>query len=147
MSNYCILTINPGSTSTKLAIFDHLKCVASETIQHSSAELARFKTIKAQFPFRLKLVERFLKKSAWIVERFDAIVGMGGASYSLTGGTYLIDQRLADDTLAGISGVQHPANLGPALAKFLADKAGIPAFLVNGPSMDEFQDLARITGK
>lgn len=147
MKDYCILTINPGSTSTKLAIFDKLKCVATETIQHSAAELADFTSIKAQFPYRLKLVEAFLKHSAWSVEQFDAVVGMGGAAYSLEGGTYLVDQQLADDTLAGVSGVQHPANLGPALAKFLADQAGIPAFIVNGPSMDEFQDLARLTGK
>lgn len=140
-----ILTINPGSTSTKIALFENETSIFSEVIPHSREELASFDRIIDQLDFRAYWVERAFAKRMIAVSALDAVVGRGGLLKPISGGTYLVNDRLLEDSRLGIQG-QHASNLGGLLAYGFASQAGIPAYIVDPVSVDEFAPLARITG-
>lgn len=146
MTDYKILTINPGSTSTKIAIFEGTKCVYSKNVSHEAIKLAEFKTISQQFPYRKEMINLVLKENGISLAGIDACVGRGGGLLAMEGGTYEIDDLVLLHSVQGANGVQHPAMLGPHLAKEFADQYGARAFVVNPPDVDELQDLARMTG-
>lgn len=141
-----VLTINPGSTSTKVALFENDECLLSKNVSHSATELAQFASIPDQLPYRKSMVEDALAEGNVAVDDLDAVVGRGGGLLSMEGGTYLIDEKLLDDAARGANGVRHPAQLGPLLANEFAQAAKIPAYVVNPPDVDELQDVARMTG-
>lgn len=141
-----VLTINPGSTSTKVALFDDDTCLLSKNVSHSAAELGEFKSIPEQLPYRKEMVEQALAEGGVAVNDLDAVVGRGGGLLSMEGGTYVIDDVLLNDAERGANGVSHPAQLGPLLANEFASAAKVPAFVVNPPDVDELQDVARVTG-
>lgn len=144
--DYKILTINPGSTSTKIALFEGAKCVYSENVSHEAAKLEEFKTISDQFTYRKEMIDALLKENNISLEDINACVGRGGGLLSMEGGTYEVDDLVLSHSARGENGVQHPAMLGPHLAKEFADRYGAKAFVVNPPDVDELQDLARFTG-
>ena len=141
-----ILTINPGSTSTKVALFENKNVVFSKDIKHDAAELGTYKKIFDQLEYRENLIKTFLKENNINLKEIDAYVGRGGGLIAMEGGVYEIDELILRDSACGANGVQHPAILGPHLAKRLADIYQKPAFVVNPPDVDEFQDVSRITG-
>ena len=146
MRRYKVLAINPGSTSTKVALFEGDECVFSENVSHEAERLARFKTVSDQLPYRREMIERLLDAKGVSLDGLDAVVGRGGGLYAVEGGTYVIDDLLLEHARAGINGVQHPAQLGSQLAAGFAREHGVPAYVVNPPDTDEMQEVARITG-
>ncbi|MBQ4367202.1 MAG: butyrate kinase [Muribaculaceae bacterium] len=139
-----ILVINPGSTSTKIAVFEDDKPCLSRSIPHSPEDLAPFNVITDQIDFRKQLVIDALKE-ANIPMRFDAIIGRGGLAKPLTGGVYAINQRMIDDVLKALH--KHACDLGCIIARDLAHESGdCPCFIADPVVVDELNDYARISG-
>jgi butyrate kinase len=143
---YKIFVINPGSTSTKLALFENEKCLFETCINHYSDELLKFPSINDQLPLRMKDIDDFLVKNHIDLSGLDAVVGRGGGSYSLSSGTYLVTDKLIEDTKEAKGGLHHPSNLGVQMAKIIHDKYGGTMYTVNPPVVDELSDTAKITG-
>lgn len=146
MKSYKIFTINPGSTSTKIALFQDDKELFSKNVSHDANKLAEYKTISDQFGYRKETIDTLLKENNISLKDVDAFVGRGGGLLSMDGGTYEIDDLVLDHASRGANGVQHPAMLGPQLAYEYAKEMNVPSFVVNPPDVDELQDLARMTG-
>ena len=142
---FSVLTINPGSTSTKLARFEDEVCVWQDALRHTPEELAPFASVAEQFDFRLGLVRSALAFHDGEAIRLDAVVGRGGIIDPLPGGTYRVDPALVDRLKLGRPW-DHAANLGGVLAFALAEPRGIPAFIVDPVSVDEMAPEAKVTG-
>ena len=141
-----ILVINPGSTSTKVAVYEDEKPILLRNIAHSAEELAPFGNITEQQEFRRQLVLDELKMADISME-FDAVIGRGGLVKPISGGVYEINQRMLDDTLHGCVMHSHACNLGCLLAHEIA--AQIPecrSFIADPGVVDELSPLARISG-
>lgn len=141
-----ILTINPGSTSTKIALFEGETALFTANVSHDAAELAKYPSISDQLPYREQTIRALLAENGVSLDGVSAVVGRGGGLIAMEGGVYAIDALLLDHAARGANGVQHPAQLGPQLAKKFSDEIGCPAFVVNPPDTDELQDVARVTG-
>ena len=146
MGNYKILAINPGSTSTKIAVFKGAEKLLSENVQHAAEDLAKFAEVSDQLQFRYQMIADMLKEKHIDLSDLDAVVGRGGGLMACEGGVYGIDDLLFDHASRGATGVQHPAQLGPQIARTFADEYGCPAFVVNPPDTDEGIPEARLTG-
>ncbi|RMF60423.1 MAG: butyrate kinase [Calditrichaeota bacterium] len=140
-----VLAINPGSTSTKIALFAKEDRVWQETVEHAAQDLKGFERIWDQLDFRRREVERCLEGHAVRLAELLAVVGRGGLLKPLQGGTYLVNQRMLADARAAKRG-EHASNLGCALAAELARRAGVSAYVVDPISVDEFEPLARYSG-
>jgi butyrate kinase len=138
-----VLIINPGSTSTKIAISVDGKITESETIAHAAADLKQFTGIWGQFPYRLKLCQEWATTKR--VEQCSAVVAMGGLLRPLQGGTYRVNDRMLNNARANLQG-EHASNLGCALAFEVATKYQCPAFVVDPVSVDEFELIAFYSG-
>lgn len=145
MNRKNILVINPGSTSTKIAVFQEDQVLHEETLRHSSEELGAFKTIFEQFDFRRKMIEAALEKAGLPLSDLDAVVGRGGLLKPITSGTYQVNQAMLKDLKMGVLG-QHASNLGGVLAYEIAEPLGKPSFIVDPVVVDEMEPLARYTG-
>lgn len=146
MSMYKILAINPGSTSTKIAVFENSKALLVKTLRHSSEELKSFKTIADQYEFRKKIILDELSSSGFDIACLDAIVGRGGLLKPILSGVYEVNDRMKEDLIKGIQG-QHASNLGGLIADEIAKM--IPkakAYIADPVVVDELSDEARITG-
>lgn len=139
------LIINPGSTSTKLGIFEDETLVMDETLRHSTEEIAQFESVYAQMDFRKDIILNFLKNKDIDVKTFDVIVGRGGLLKPIPGGTYEVTDALAEDLKNGVQG-QHASNLGGLLARQIADSIGVKAYIVDPVVVDELCDEARLSG-
>lgn len=139
-----VLAINPGSTSTKLGLFDGESPVFKETLSHSVEELAGFDSCYDQFPFRMEKVLGFLNGRDIEVRRLSAVIGRGGTLKPLAAGTYRVNEQMLKDLQH--ARVDHPCNLGAVLAFRIAAEAGIPAYIADPPSVDEFSAVARLSG-
>lgn len=144
-NKYRILAINPGSTSTKIGVFDNEECVLRVNIEHSSDDLKEFKEISVQREFRLNTLLDTLKKNKINIKTIDAFAGRGGSLECCEGGTYKINDLMYEDAKS-MRIVKHPSALGIVLAKELGDLYDKPSFCVNPPDVDEFKLEARITG-
>ena len=140
-----VLAINPGSTSTKIALYDDYDELFSTSVNHSADELNAFGEIRNQLGYRTEMVEKAMTDKGYALEDVDVFSGRGGGLLSLAGGTYDVSDLLADHAYKGMAG-QHPAQLAPLIAKQFADKFRKRAVVVNPPSVDEFRDEARVTG-
>ncbi len=140
-----ILAINPGNTSTKLAVFDGEKPLFKKTVEHHGEELKGFARIFDQEQYRLDLILKTLTEAGIALESLSAVVGRGGLMKPMTSGTYEVNEQMVDDLEHRPQG-EHASNLGAALALDLAKKLGIPAFIVDPVSVDEMEDVARISG-
>ena len=144
-NKYRILTINPGSTSTKIGLFDGDECVFKTTVEHSNEELAQFKEIPDQKEFRLNILTNVLKENNIDLESIDAFAGRGGGLVNCPGGTYTINEKLYEHANTCFT-IKHPATLGATLAYEFGKKYNKPSFVVNPPDVDEYKLEARITG-
>lgn len=146
-ADYRILAINPGSTSTKFAAFVNEKTLLVKTLRHSCAELELFRTrpILDQQAFRATQIEAELKRSGLNLEQLCAVVGRGGLLPPLASGTYEVDEAMLRELRLARRG-EHASNLGAYLARSLADKAGVQAYVVDPVSVDEWPQIARLSG-
>ncbi len=142
---YRILVINPGSTSTKLAIFEDEKEVLRDTIRHSAEELAPFEKITDQYEFRKNVIMDFLKKAGYGIRDFDAVVGRGGLVRPIPSGTYEVDELMLSELREGKYG-EHASNLGALIANELAKEAGVKAYIVDPVVVDEMMSIAKYSG-
>jgi butyrate kinase len=142
---YKVFAINPGSTSTKIALFLDDQNIFSANVSHDAARLMEFKDISDQLPYRRETILSELAKDNINLEGIDAFVGRGGGLVGVEGGTYAVNDIMLNHARIGLT-VKHPANLGSQLAYDFAMNYGGMAFVVNPPDVDEFQPLARITG-
>ena len=141
-----ILVINPGSTSTKVSLFEDETSKFEKNLFHDSSVLLKFPHVNDQMPFRRDVILAMLKDEGVAPESIDAFVGRGGSACSQPGGLMKIDKKLFDDTVAGVGGSEHPARLGVMLAWSFAEEYKRPAFTLNATNVDEFGELARLTG-
>ncbi|MEA2021745.1 MAG: butyrate kinase [Candidatus Caldatribacteriota bacterium] len=140
-----ILVINPGSTSTKIAIFSQEgKEIFKETISHSTEEISQFKSLLEQGPVRKKIILDVLKKKNININSLKAIVGRGGVLKPLKAGTYKVNDKLIFDLKN--APIEHASNLGGIIAHEISEKIDVPAYIADPVSVDEFADIARISG-
>ncbi len=142
MATHTILAVNPGSTTTKVALFEDESQVAGEVFRHEASALRSFASLWDQFDFRWKAIREWSSRN---VRGLSAAVGMGGLLRSLPGGTYEVNERMLEDARANLQG-EHASNLGCALARCLSVTYGCRAFVVDPVSVDEFGPLARYSG-
>lgn len=142
---YCILAINPGSTSTKIAVYQNTTEQLSQNLSHSAEELARFATITDQIEYRMDKIKAFLASQGVTARDFSAVVGRGGLLRPMISGTYAVNEGMLDDIKCSRYG-EHASNLGAILANIIAQEAGCPAFIVDPVVVDELDEMARITG-
>ncbi len=140
-----ILVLNPGATSTKIAVYEDETEVFCETIRHTQEELAGFRHVIDQLDFRRELVMETLRAHGFSRADFASVCSRGGLLKHIPSGTYRISDAVLQDIYHPPYG-EHASSLGPVIAKQLADLAGITAFLVDPVSVDEMIPLARVSG-
>jgi len=140
-----ILVINPGSTSTKVALFSGLEKVAETTASHSTEDMQSFETLLDQLFFREAVIRRFLREQGWKIEDLDAVAGRGGMLHPVDGGIYEVGPDMLADLRSSRYG-SHASNLGAQLAREIADRADCSAYIVDPIAVDELDDPARLSG-
>lgn len=145
MKSFWQLIINPGSTSTKIAVFQDLRPFYVEQLQHRKEDLAPFAGVIEQLFYRRRLVSDALARSGVEPERLDAIVGRGGLLKPIPGGVYLVNEEMLRDLRAEARG-SHASNLGGLIAHSIAAELGLPAYIVDPVCIDEKEPVARISG-
>lgn len=143
--SFDVLTINPGSTSTKLAVYQGDKVLFEETVRHTMQEFANFNNVQEQFDFRWQVLRRVIDAFGYDVNNLDAVVGRGGLLRPVAGGTYMVTEKMLADLKTNKYG-EHASNLGTMLAKKLADTLDIPSFIVDPVVVDEMLPIARFSG-
>lgn len=142
---FIILAINPGSTSTKIAVFQNERELFSANITHTPEDLAHIPEVDDQLAYRKDMVERELARHGLAPGGIDVFVGRGGGLVPICGGTYAINEALLRDARRGLAG-KHPAQLASQMCELFVAEHGGEAFVVNPPDVDEYVDVARITG-
>ena len=146
MAKTLILAINPGSTSTKFAVYEDENPVLVKTIRHSVEEMLKYKMVTDQFDFRKGLIIDVLVEAGIEVDSIKHIIGRGGLTYPMESGIYVVNNLMLEHARAGVMG-QHASNLGPLLADYIALQ--IPnarAYIADPVVTDELEPIARITG-
>jgi len=144
MNNEVVLAINPGSTSTKLALYDRKGCVKVEKIDHSGTEICNMISIIDQLPLRVEIIQRTFKP--WLEgKKLVAVVGRGGLVKPIEGGIYAVNDDLMKDTIS-CRYATHASNLGASIANDIAKEYHVPAFVVDPVTVDELIPEARISG-
>lgn len=145
MSSFCILAINPGSTSTKIGVFVDEQEIFIENIRHKEEEIAAFAHIFDEYEFRKNMILEVLDLHGVNVSHLSAVCGRGGLIRSVKGGTYEVNEVMLKDLREGYNGF-HASNLGAVLAHEIASSLQIPSFIVDPVVVDEMDDIARISG-
>lgn len=143
--SYKLLIINPGSTSTKIGVYEGEKELFEETLRHTNEEIKRYDTIYDQFEFRKEVILNVLKEKNFDIKTLSAIVGRGGMLRPVEGGTYAVNDAMVEDLKVGVQG-PHASNLGGIIAKSIGDELNIPSFIVDPVVTDELADVARLSG-
>ena len=143
--DYYILAINPGSTSTKAAVYKNEEVLFVEAINHSNEDLAKCKSLKDQFAMRKQLILQVLAKHHFDLEKLSAVVGRGGQLPPVKAGGYYVNEAMKKRIIQGPI-VNHASNLGALLAAALAQPKGIPAYIYDAVSSDELKPVAKVTG-
>lgn len=141
-----LLVINPGSTSTKVAVYEDEQPLFAETLRHSSEELAQFTHVLDQYAFRLRRVLNRLQAASVPLTSLSAVVGRGGLLRPIPSGTYEINEVMVKELGRRDKEREHASNLGALLAYEIATRADAPAFIVDPVCVDEFDEIARISG-
>lgn len=139
------LIINPGSTSTKIGVFEDETLLFEETLRHSTEEISQFATIVDQKDFRKKIITNLLDEKNFDMKSLNMVVGRGGMLKPIPGGTYAVTDDLLHDLEIGKQG-QHASNLGGILAREIGDELKIPSFIVDPVVVDELIPIARYSG-
>jgi butyrate kinase len=144
-NEYRILIINPGSTSTKIGVFDNEVSIFEKTIRHDTEVINTFTNIIDQYEFRKNTILETLDKEGINISKLSAVCGRGGLLRPIEGGTYAVNEMMLEDLRSGFSG-QHASNLGGIIAYEIASGLNIPSFIVDPVVVDELDPIARISG-
>ncbi len=144
--SYTLLVINPGSTSTKVSVYDNEVSRFEKSVKHEAQELLQFPHVNDQVPMRCRVIEEMLAAEGVNLSDIDVFVGRGGSAHTQPGGVTMIDRRLYDDTVAGVGGSEHAAKLGVMIAWVFMNRYRKPGYTLNPTNVDEFCDYARLTG-
>lgn len=139
------LIINPGSTSTKIGVFEDETLLFEETLRHSTEEIAQYASIVDQKDFRKDIIINLLKEKDFDMNSLNMVVGRGGMLKPIPGGTYAVSDDLLEDLKIGRQG-QHASNLGGILAREIGDSIGVPSYIVDPVVVDELAPIARYSG-
>ena len=139
------LIINPGSTSTKIGVFEDENLLFEETLRHSTEEIGRYASIVDQKDFRKKIITDLLESKQFDIKSLNVVVGRGGMLKPIPGGTYAVTDALLEDLKKGVQG-QHASNLGGILAREIGDSIGASSFIVDPVVVDELMPIARYSG-
>lgn len=139
------LIINPGSTSTKIGVFEDETLLFEETLRHSTEEIAQYASIVEQKDFRKDIIVNLLKEKDFDINSLNMVVGRGGMLKPIPGGTYAVSDELLEDLKIGKQG-QHASNLGGILAKEIGDSIGVPSYIVDPVVVDELEPVSRYSG-
>ncbi|GGK19160.1 putative butyrate kinase [Caldalkalibacillus thermarum] len=142
---YRLLVINPGSTSTKIAIYDNERPIFEDTLRHDASELNKYRSVMDQYHFRKEIILETLNQEGINLQKLDAVVGRGGVLRPIPGGTYVVNEEMLKDLRSGRFG-EHASNLGAIIANEIAQQLNIPAFIVDPVVVDELDPVARISG-
>jgi butyrate kinase len=142
---YKLLIINPGSTSTKVAVFQDKEQVFKKNIKHSVEEIAKFDRIADQFGYRKDMILNELKNEGISLDGLSAVVGRGGLLHPLTSGVYEVNEAMIKDLTAASYG-EHACNLGGLIANDIAKEYGVKAYIADPVVVDEMEDVARYSG-
>nr|WP_240056555.1 butyrate kinase [Bacillus mesophilum] len=140
-----ILVINPGSTSTKIGVFDNDQSIFEKTIRHDTEQISSFEQIIDQYEFRKNAILESLDSEGMNISKLSAVCGRGGLLRPIEGGTYSVNDEMLKDLRAGFAG-QHASNLGGILAFEIASGLNIPSFIVDPVVVDELEPIAKISG-
>ncbi|WP_170007601.1 butyrate kinase [Bacillus fonticola] len=140
-----ILVMNPGSTSTKIGVFEGEHTIFEKTIRHETSELEQYVNVSDQRAFRKRTILEALDEEGINISKLHAVCGRGGLLRPIEGGTYAVNEAMLADLQTGYSG-EHASNLGGILANEIARGLNIPSFIVDPVVVDEMQPLARISG-
>ena len=140
-----ILVINPGSTSTKIGVYEDETLLFDKTLRHPAEEIAKFENIPSQKEWRKQLVMDALQENNFDAKQLTAVSGRGGLVAPLHGGTYATSDKMLADCIKGVQG-QHACNLGALISREIGDELGIPSFVVDPPAVDELCAVARYSG-
>ncbi|RGY98690.1 butyrate kinase [Clostridium sp. AM58-1XD] len=140
-----VLAINPGSTSTKIGVYEDENLLFEKTLRHPTEEISKYATIVDQKDFRKQVILDVLAENNFSISDLSVVVGRGGLLKPIPGGTYPVSEELLNDLYIGKQG-QHASNLGGILAKEIADTVGIPSYIVDPVVVDEMEDVARLSG-
>ena len=143
--SFKILVINPGSTSTKIGVYEDETLLFDKTLRHSAEDIAQFNSIPAQKDWRCQLVLKALREENFDINTLSAVSGRGGLLRPIRGGTYAVNDNLVNDCTIGVQG-QHASNLGGIIAREIGDSLGIPSYIVDPVVVDELADVARYAG-
>ena len=142
---YRIVVINLGSTSTKLAYYEDKTCMIKTKIDHTASEIKKYPKILDQYQYRLEAIVKFLKDHDIDYKQADAIVSCGGHTHPVVGGTYKINELLLNEVKIGKFG-RHPGDIGVLIAYSMAGEGRAIPMVVDPPTTDEFEPLARYSG-
>ena len=142
---YKILAINPGSTSTKIALYEETKELFKRNIEHSNEEIAKYKNIADQYEMRNDAIMNLLKEMNFDVKELSAVVGRGGILPPVKSGAYRVNESMVE-RLAKNPVIEHASNLGAIIANEISKPLNIPAFIYDSVAVDELNDIARISG-
>ncbi len=142
---YKILSINPGSTSTKISLYEDEKEILTETLRHKDEDLAEFDKVQDQFEFREKIVLDFLKRNNYDIKKLDAVVGRGGILPPVDAGAYIVNDIMVD-YLKNRPRVEHASNLAALIAYEISKLVNIPAYIYDSIAVYELDPVAKITG-
>lgn len=140
-----ILVINPGGTSTKIAVYENDNEVFKKSISHTAEELKPFAHVFDEFEYRKELITGAVEEAGYHLSTFDCVAGRGGLMRPVPGGTYVVNDKMVDDLRNAVEG-EHASNLGAVIAKSIGDQIGVPSFVVDPVSVDEMMDKARVAG-
>ena len=143
--SYKLLIINPGSTSTKIGVYEDEKELFEVTLRHSNEEIKRYDTIYDQFGFRKDVILKVLEEKNFDIKTLSAVVGRGGMLKPVEGGTYAVSDAMVEDLKIGVQG-PHASNLGGIISKSIGDELNIPSYIVDPVVTDELSDVARLSG-
>ncbi len=140
-----MLIINPGSTSTKTALFNGEQKIAEEVIRYDLEQLARFENVADQFEYRMKMIDTWIESLKLEKDSLKAIVGRGAPLKPLEGGSYKINDSMIED-IKSMRFSNHASNLGAIIARHLAEKFNVPSLISDPITVDNFTDIARVSG-
>ena len=140
------LIINPGSTSTKIAVCSGTQVEASISLSHRQEELTAFPQIVNQIDYRFEAVKTALTEHGFdLSSDFEAVIGIGGLLKNVLSGVYTVNDQMVSDLSEGKYG-EHAANLGALIVKRISERCGIPCYIADPITVDEMQDIARLSG-
>jgi len=145
MERNLVLVINPGSTSTKIAVYNETQKMAQENLDHDTQKLDQFEKITDQYEYRKEMILNWMHENVFNTHKLRAVVGRGGLLRPMPSGAYKVTEPLLKDLIVGIQG-EHASNLGGMIADAIAQPEGIGAYIVDPVAVDEFEPLARISG-